>query len=138
MPKLSAPANQSRQNLWSTTKSLVNYKCTLTNFPILLSATPTCLDPLQGVYKRLSQKRQILRDQHQAKGEHPNPKTGRKLRRPPRISSRATTTRTAKEDGLRNHRMDFDILIGTRRSIIAKKRFSSVVVVMGLAETRCD
>jgi hypothetical protein len=40
------------------------------------------------------------------RGSIQRPKTGRKLKKPPRMSSNATTRRTANEDGLRNHRMD--------------------------------
>src|SRR6476620_11645014 len=40
------------------------------------------------------------------RGNIQRPTTGKKLKIPPRMSSNATTRRTANEDGLRNHRMD--------------------------------
>jgi hypothetical protein len=43
------------------------------------------------------------------------PKIGKKLKKPPRMSSSATRRRTANEDGLRSHRMNWETLIGTRR-----------------------
>jgi len=49
------------------------------------------------------------------RGSIQRPKIGKKLKKPPRISSNAMRRRTANEDGLRNHRMNWETLIGTRR-----------------------
>jgi hypothetical protein len=54
---------------------------------------------------------------------------GRKLKKPPRISSSAAIRRAENEDGLRNHSIDADILVGSRRLIISKYLFNSVAVV---------
>jgi hypothetical protein len=54
------------------------------------------------------------------------------------MSRNATTKRTAKEDGLRNHRMDPDTLIGTRRWIISKYRLSWIAVMRPLERSISD
>ncbi len=54
---------------------------------------------------------------------------GRKLKKPPRISSSAAVRRAENEDGLRNHSINADILVGSRRLIISKYLFNSVAVV---------
>lgn len=56
------------------------------------------------------------------------PNTGKKLKMPPRMSNTATASRAAKDDGLRNQRMDCETLVGIRRSIISKYLFNSAFV----------